>query len=601
MKVGLSERSGEIGKISGNDGITPLLDEFIDVLSPVVNQNSSTVDRIVQLRDRVQNDRFQLAVLGQFKRGKSTLLNALLGEEILPTSILPLTSIPTYISWGKQRGAKVYFQDGQPTEHIEASDQNAIKEFLAIYVTEKENPENRRGVSYVEVTHPASILARGVVLIDTPGIGSTFRHNTSTTLSFLPQCDAALFVTSPDPPITEAEVEFLESVRAHAARLFIVLNKIDHIDPSDRQEATRFLAEVLQKKFDETASPPIFPISAQRGLRARLNNDRTGWKESGMSALEHHLTEFLIRDKERTLMIAAAGKAAALADEAALQLDLTVRSLSLPISTLEEKINSFQRTIDAVKRERQLADDLLRGERLRLLDFLEAQAEELRCEGKKYLGDILDNALKSTTDENSLREQVSTAIPQFFASRCDALAKRFATRVSNALTPHRERAEELLERLRMSAAELFDVPYKPAQQLSEFKLIQRPYWVTQTYSTSFIPNPARLVDRFVPMRVRLERIRARLLDEIETLVLHNVENLRVTTRESLERTLREFRNNLNARFDETLAATQGAIAAAKQKREEVGDVTDEIARLEEAKNRILMVKAHLDKIKIKVR
>ncbi len=597
MKVGLSERSGETEKISENNVITALLDGLIDALSPVESQSSSIVNRIVRLRDRVQDNRFQLAVLGQFKRGKSTLLNALLGEEILPTSVLPLTSIPTYISWGKQRGARVYFQDEQPPEHMETADQNSIKDFLSLYVTEKENPENRRGVSHVEVTHPAPILARGVALIDTPGIGSTFRHNTSTTLAFLPQCDAALFVTSPDPPITEAEVEFLESVQAHAARLFIVLNKVDHIDPSDRPKAIRFLADVLKEKFDGAVPPPIFPVSAQHGLRAQMDEDRAGWEESGMAALERHLTEFLIRDKERTLMIATAGKAVALADEAILQLDLSIRSLSLPISALEEKIRSFQQTIEDVKRERQIADDLLKGERLRLLDFLEAQAEELRREGKRYFSDILDNALKNTTDENSLREQVSTTIPEFFASRCDALAKRFATRVSDALAPHRERAEALLERLRRSAAELFEIPYEPAQQLSEFKLVQRPYWVTQTYSTSFIPNPARLVERFVPTRVRLERIRRRILDEIETLVLHNVENLRVTTRESLERTLREFKSKLNARFDETLAATQGAIAAAKQKREEAEDVADEIAQLEKIKGQVLAVKARLNKVK----
>ena len=82
----------------------------------------------------------------------------------------------------------MYFEDGRAPEECASEE---LRAFLARYVTEKENPENRRGVARVEVAHPASILARGVVLIDTPGIGSTFRHNTSTTLSFLPQCDAA--------------------------------------------------------------------------------------------------------------------------------------------------------------------------------------------------------------------------------------------------------------------------------------------------------------------------------------------------------------------------------------------------------------------------
>ncbi len=595
MKVRLSERTEETKKVPAKGRIPLLIEELVATLAPLEGGFSPIVERLIRLRSRVEEDRFQLAVLGQFKRGKSTLLNALLGEEILPTSVLPLTAIPTHISWGKRRKATVFFQDGHPPAYMEADDPTAIKDFLAHYVTERENPENRRGVSHVEVTHPAPILARGVVLIDTPGIGSTFRHNTSTTLSFLPQCDAALFVTSPDPPLTEVEAEFLESVQAHAARLFVVLNKIDHLDPTERREALQFLSAALAEKLDGTAPPPIFPASARHGLQAQLSGDRTGWAESGMSVLERHLTDFLIRDKALTLALAAAGKVTALIDEAALQLDLSIRSLSLPLSTLEEKMDSFQRTIADVKRERQIAADLLAGERLRLLDFLETQAEELRRAGQKHLSDILDDALRETTDENALRGKVAAAIPGFFASQCDALAKRFITRVSEALHPHQERAEALLERLRRSAAELFEIPYQPAQDLGEFRLVQRPYWVTQTYSTSFIPNPARLVDRFVPARVRMERIRTRLSDEIETLVLHNVENLRVTTRESLERTLREFKSRLNARFDETLAATQGAIAAAKRKRAEADSVVEEIDRLRRIKDRVLGVKARLGK------
>ena len=182
MKGMLSERTEAKSEPS------VLIDELVQALASLEGGFSPIVGQLNDLGERVRERRFQLAVLGQFKRGKSTLLNALLGEEILPTSVLPLTAIPTYIAWGEKRKATVYFEDGRAPEECASEE---LRAFLARYVTEKENPENRRGVARVEVAHPASILARGVVLIDTPGIGSTFRHNTSTTLSFLPQCDAA--------------------------------------------------------------------------------------------------------------------------------------------------------------------------------------------------------------------------------------------------------------------------------------------------------------------------------------------------------------------------------------------------------------------------
>ncbi len=168
--------------------------------------------RITELQNRLAEERFHLAVLGQFKRGKSTLLNALIGEPLLPVGVVPLTSIPTFLRSGARRAVRVSFYDGKHTDFAGLTLEQASA-VLARHVTEKENPENRLGVAQVEVEHPSALLRAGVVLIDTPGIGSTFRHNTEATLNFLPQCDAAVFVVSADPPITEAEREFLKAAR----------------------------------------------------------------------------------------------------------------------------------------------------------------------------------------------------------------------------------------------------------------------------------------------------------------------------------------------------------------------------------------------------
>jgi len=153
---------------------------------------------------RCFNPSIHLAVLGQFKRGKSTFVNALLGEELLPTAIVPLTAIPTFIEHADRLQATIIFTDHR---------HNEICQPLARFVTESANPENKLGVSQVDVYYPSDLLKNGLVLIDTPGIGSTFRHNTVATLNFLPQCDAAVFVVSADPPPTEVEIEFLRQVQ----------------------------------------------------------------------------------------------------------------------------------------------------------------------------------------------------------------------------------------------------------------------------------------------------------------------------------------------------------------------------------------------------
>ncbi len=564
--------------------LIPLIQTAAEEIAALGPGGTAIAHRLNQLATRMEQQRLQLAVLGQFKRGKSTLLNALLGEDILPTSVLPLTAIPTYLSWGHARTARVMFQDGQTVTETVHDDPAALREFLVQYATEQGNPENRRGVTRIEVEHPAAILAHGVVLIDTPGIGSTFRHNTSTTLSFLPQCDAALFVTAPDPPITEVEADFLDNVHTHVARLFVVLNKVDHLTPSEVNEAVEFLHHVMEKRLGDEAPAHIFPISARYGLAASGNPNAPAWTESGLAALEQHLIDFLVHDKESALVNAIAKKLVAEIDAAVLQIDLMIRSLSLPLADLEGRMAAFTALIDEVQETRRTASDLLAGERRRLNELIETEAETLRRDGIEYLEKVMDEALAAPgASEDEVRQAVGEMIPKFFAARCDALATRFFQRVQAGLRPHRDRTDALLDQLRTRAAELFDIPYRQHEPTSEFKLVQHPYWVTQTYSTSFLPNPARLVDKLTPARTRIKRIRNRLADEIETLVLHNVENLRVTTRTSLDRTLREFSAELENRFDEALAATRGAIAAATHKREENADVPAEIARLEKIK------------------
>ena len=220
-----------------------------DILKSLGPDFLTYADTIDGLRERLARRRFHLAVLGQFKRGKSTLLNALLGEPALPVSVVPLTAIPTFISYGERRGLRVEYQNGRPAEEFNADDRGALSALLARYVTEELNPANRLGVRQVDVRHPAPILRDGVVLIDTPGIGSTYRHNTEATLNFLPSCDAALFLVSADPPITEVEVAFLGEVRRRMRRLFFIFNKIDYLSADELSKMIEFVSGVLGEKL----------------------------------------------------------------------------------------------------------------------------------------------------------------------------------------------------------------------------------------------------------------------------------------------------------------------------------------------------------------
>jgi ribosome biogenesis GTPase A len=154
----------------------------------------STVD--VRARDvlaaRLLDRSFNLVVVGEFKRGKSTLINALLGRDLLPTGVIPLTSVVTVLQFGMDAAASLIFDDG----HTETVSFDKLPEF----VTERGNPKNVRGVREAHVMLPAPCLMDGIRVIDTPGIGSMHTHNTDLTYRYLPQADAVIFVASADQP-----------------------------------------------------------------------------------------------------------------------------------------------------------------------------------------------------------------------------------------------------------------------------------------------------------------------------------------------------------------------------------------------------------------
>ncbi|MEE4607882.1 MAG: dynamin family protein, partial [Desulfobacteraceae bacterium] len=258
-------------------GLSRLLQQAAGAVADLGTEFFHHQSRLVDLSARLAEGRFHLAVLGQFKRGKSTLLNALVGEDILPVGVVPLTAAPTFIKYGPKPKVRVDFREDRPSDELVDAATERAREFLVQFVTEGANPENRRGVAEVHVELSAPILSSGVVLIDTPGIGSTYRHNTLATLNFLEQCDAALFLVSADPPITEVELEFLHQVRQKVPRLFFVLNKIDYLDRRELAEALGFYRRVLCEQAGYSQDHPVFCISARRGLESKVTGDITAW------------------------------------------------------------------------------------------------------------------------------------------------------------------------------------------------------------------------------------------------------------------------------------------------------------------------------------
>lgn len=560
--------------------------EAEDVISLLGDAYQTNRTKIQDLLDRLTEGRFHLAVLGQFKRGKSTLLNALLGEALLPTAVIPLTAIPTYVRFGISRTARVHFNGDRVPEQFTGNDADEIREYLTGFVSEEANPNNRLQVSMVEVTAPSEILGKGVVLIDTPGIGSTHRHNTEATLNFLPQCDAAMFLVSADPPITEVELGFLKEVRLKVKRLFFILNKIDYLSAAELNSVISFCNKIITEKAEIGADIRMFPVSARQGLEAVMESDLSLWERSGMKGVEDHLIGFLAVEKTRVLRDAIARKTASILEETLMSVRLEMRSLEMPLKEIEEKLVVFENSIAEAERQRLFAKDILAGERKRLMEFLEVQAENLRMRSHAYLEGIATEKLSGDggeLDENRVREAIAGAIPVFFERELGEMSRSFDKRVSESLSAHRKRADDLIEAVRKAAAEIFEIPYRQAEKSAGMETHREPYWVTHQWHSSLVPIPDEWVDRILPYRTRMKRIRKRINHQINDLVLFNVENLRWATLQNLDTTFRKFVIELDSRLGETINATKGAIVAAIDRKSRQRDtIGGELRKLQTA-------------------
>jgi len=537
--------------------------------------------RIAELQERLTEKRFHLAVLGQFKRGKSTLLNALLGEPLLPTGVVPLTSIPTFMRAGKSRVVRILFHDGRQTEFPDVTLEEATS-ILARHVTEKDNPRNRLGVVSVEVEFPSALLQAGVVLIDTPGIGSTFQHNTELTMSFLPQCDAALFLVSADPPMTEVEQEFLKAVQKRVAKLCFVMNKIDYLSESELGDAMTFFANAL--KESGISNGTIFRVSAKQGIDSRTHENATLWRESGVQELQSYLLDFLSREKSRTLELAIARKAADLVADAIMNIELRRRSLELSHEELARRIRIFNDETEEIENEAIKTTDLLAGDRKRTAQFLEGLAEKLRADARAYLGERIAALFKGSANPGTIdqraKDLLQEEIPPFFAAKLALFSDEMNNKLEEVIAPYEQRLAGLIGNLRATAADLFEIPYRASSASDAFETHHKPYWITQKWNTSISPVPEGFSDRFFPSQIRKRRTQKRLSEELDGLIVHNVENIRWATLRNLDDAFRRISAAFDERLKETAQATRRAMDAAQLKRaQNESTIAAELARI----------------------
>ncbi|EAX46384.1 Dynamin family protein [Thermosinus carboxydivorans Nor1] len=575
------------------DNYTKSKQEIVSVLDEIFHMllglkfNNDALNAFKDKIDRVRLDRFNLVVVGQYKRGKTTFINALLGADILPTAIVPLTSIVTIMEYGEQVEATVEFLDKAP-QKIEIA-------ALPQYITETENPNNFKNVKLVTITYPSPYLQGGLRLIDTPGIGSVFQHNTDVTYSFLQEVDAAIFLLSADPPISRDECQFLKDITKYVRKIFFIQNKIDLVNEKDREQSMNFSQKIIKQevKLDEIA---IFPLSAKMALEGAITDNASLIGKSKIGDFLHMLEQFLINERKQTLIKSAVLMGKQLLSEATLKIDLEMASLDMPINEIEQKLVRLREHAQGLSQDKQDVAYLLKGELDRFNTRMEQAINKFKAETIEQLKKkVRERFLKNTSrlEEQAINSFLAGAINEQF----EIWQKNNEREIQDWLLTLKQRFEaknrQLIDDMKRLASNLFHVDFTPSSLCVDLDQKSNLYFLTEIPKPMF--NSLGGFHKWLPVAWSKQIIIKRKLDELEELVDMNCGRIRHDLFTRTAKTIEEFRRRLEDSLDRMTAdiiITIETVVRNKQQGEQ--QIRKRKSELENIRSRLTALNTALD-------
>ena len=454
-------------------------------LNGAVSESASK--RLEQLRLRLTRGEASVVVIGQFKRGKSTLINALIGETVVPTGVLPLTSIVTVLRSG-EKSVEVKFETGESR----SVGWNEIES----YVTESYNPNNIKSVSEVEIRLPSPLLKNGIKIVDTPGVGSVHDHNTQVTLNYLPEADLAIFVLSVDQPLSRNEVEFLQQAKPNLAKIVFALNKSDYVTASEKEEISNFIRKNLIESLSEQ-NIQIFSLSAREGVRARQSNDAEAWEQSGVNQLEKLLMRISGGEKAKTLEKSCALKAISVVEQELSLLRAEESAFKMNVDELVERLKQVKEFALSLDKTAADLQPILRAESKGLIEAINQFSTKREQECLDGLAMFCEEFLK---EKDGAVSRVWAELEPVLSEKCRLEVRRFGVdlrdecqRLHSELSQsQRNRVRGIYSNASDIASKAFGVPIELSEEdeviekiggfgFSKFRIVPMVSWIAQGF------------------------------------------------------------------------------------------------------------------------
>lgn len=361
-----------------------------------VQNDSITEKALAELAADIHRSIYTVVVLGEFKRGKSTFVNALLGMPLLPMNNLPETATINAIMYNEEPRLSVVYMDGTQREGEVSYD------FLQQFSARKADEQKLQAIKYIKIGYPLDMLKNRVVLVDTPGVSDLNQQRTEVTYGFLPKANTVIFVLDANSPLKKSEKEFIEQqlFPLGIKDIIFLANKYDCIDEEEEDESFLDDLRVRLEKAFHIGEPEVvlqkievYPLSARDALDGLMNGDAEMLAESGLPKIQERIKDMLLSS------------------------DLEKKKLYSYQERLQNIVNRLVRSLTSMKSLKQTDADTLRQAYQKLQEVSkerEKQKKNIRAYAEQSKAQMYAMADKSIQYfQHNLLEEITAAIMSY--------------------------------------------------------------------------------------------------------------------------------------------------------------------------------------------
>ena len=359
---------------------------------------------ITNLIEKVQNDVFKVLVVGEFSTGKSTFLNALLGEDVLPMAVKPTTATINLIKYSDNKNIKVHFFGDRNDNGKEISIGKTIDipwDQLKEYSTSLtiESDDRSKEIKLVEVFMPSDYCINGVEVLDTPGLNSVNGYHEKATLDYLPNGNAGIMIFSAAQFLTGSESNYLKTFKKYMDKVFFIANKVDFLTPEELEEHLPFWESQIKDVLKSEEEVKIYPLIAKKAMDGTDNS-------SGFDEFIKVFESFITSDSKAIAMInPPVNTVTDILKTYKSNINILRKGMQFSPEEFENKMALYKPKLDRIKRRRNEILDYISTSELHLNNTLDFEFAKFKENYLKYLTSEIINWEGET-------KELKTKLPQ---------------------------------------------------------------------------------------------------------------------------------------------------------------------------------------------